>query len=578
MTPSASDRNLLFGILALQLDFISRDALIQDMHAWVLNKSQALGAILHQQGALGSDRLALLDALVSEHLKQHGQDVEQSLAAVSSINSVREELAQIADADLQASLAHVSRAAVASADGRQLDATVSVGTSTAKGSRFRILRPHAQGGLGEVFLAHDEELHRTVALKQMQERLAPDAQLRSRFLVEAEITGGLEHPGIVPVYGLGSDADGRPFYAMRFIQGDNLKEAITQFHRPCALRGTEAGGEGTPPTGFHSLAFRQLLGRFIDVCNAIAYAHSRGVLHRDLKPGNVMLGKFGETLVVDWGLAKVVGRSESERPGDDAATLRPASGSGVAATVAGSAIGTPAYMSPEQAAGKLDLLGPATDVYSLGATLFTLLTNRAPVSGSDRAEILRKVQRGDAGFATPVASAVRVPPALLAVCKKAMALRPTERYATPLALAGDLEHWLADEPVSAATEPMLVRGRRWLRKHPATVSGLAAAVLVAVAGLTVGAILLGEKNQELSHVNQSLTKANAQLDLKQARLACDSPLSIHVTFDLDDSCGELRTYVVVHLKPASEIAGGFPMSAATQDLRRPSHKGRLFKD
>ena len=213
MTPSTSDRNLLFGILALQLDFISRDALIQAMHAWVLHKTQALGAILHEQGALTSDRLALLEALVSEHLKRHGQDAEQSLAAVSSIKSVRQELAQIADADLQASLAHVSRAAeeMAAPDGQQLDATVSVGTSSSKGSRFRILRPHAQGGLGEVFLAHDEELHRTVALKQMQERLAADAQLRRRFLVEAEITGGLEHPGIVPVYGLGSYGDGRPF-------------------------------------------------------------------------------------------------------------------------------------------------------------------------------------------------------------------------------------------------------------------------------------------------------------------------------------------------------------------------------
>src|SRR4030095_1034706 len=139
----------------------------------------------------------------------------------------------------------------------------------------------------------DAELHREVALKQILDHHADDATSRQRFLLEAEITGGLEHPGIVPVYGLGSYGDGRPYYAMRFIRGDSLKEAITRFH--------QADSETRDP-GQRMLALRKLLGRFIDVCNAMAYAHSRGVLHRDLKPGNIMLGKYGETLVVAWGL------------------------------------------------------------------------------------------------------------------------------------------------------------------------------------------------------------------------------------------------------------------------------------
>jgi serine/threonine protein kinase len=176
---------------------------------------------------------------------------------------------------------------------------------------------------------------------------------RSRFVLEAEITGGLEHPGIVPVYGLGSYADGRPFYAMRFIKGDSLKDTIERFH---------ASGRTERDPGARTVAFRELLGRFIDVCNAIAYAHSRGVLHRDLKPGNIMLGKYGETLVVDWGLAKRVDRAAAaeEQP------LRPSATSASTETVAGAALGTPQVMSPEQAAGRLDLLGPASDVYSLG--------------------------------------------------------------------------------------------------------------------------------------------------------------------------------------------------------------------
>jgi serine/threonine-protein kinase len=180
------------------------------------------------------------------------------------------------------------------------------------------------------------------------------------------VTGGLEHPGIVPVYGLGTYGDGRPYYAMRFVRGDSLKEAVDRFHADAALR--------SDPDG-RSLELRKLLRRFTDICNAIEYAHSRGVLHRDFKPVNVIVGKHGETLVVDWGLAKAVGRAEPEVDSGER-TLIPSSASGSVETLPGSALGTPAYMSPEQAAGDLDRLSARSDVYSLGATLYCLLTGR----------------------------------------------------------------------------------------------------------------------------------------------------------------------------------------------------------
>ncbi len=297
-------------------------------------------------------------------------------------------------------------------------------------TRYRILRPHAEGGLGAVFVAHDEELHREVALKEILERHVHNTENQLRFLLEAEVTGGLEHPGIVPVYGLGQYEDGRPYYAMRFIRGESLKSAITRFH--------QADNPDRDP-GERALSLRRLLTHFVDVCEAIAYAHSRGVLHRDLKPANVMLGKYGETLVVDWGLAKPLGRCfpQDETPaaevfrtdldpdgeGEGTVTLNasavevpqkaprdepretretyrerplvPPSLGRSSETIAGSRVGTPSFMSPEQAAGHIDQLGPASDIYSLGATLYNILTGKPPFVGSNLTKTLARVVAGD---------------------------------------------------------------------------------------------------------------------------------------------------------------------------------------
>ena len=328
-------------------------------------------------------------------------------------------------------------------------------------------------------------------------------------MLEAEVTGGLEHPGIVPVYGLGRYEDGRPYYAMRFIKGDSLQEAADRLHKQ------EGDGQGpAKPVDFTGVEFRKLLGRFVDVCQAIEYAHSRGVLHRDLKPGNIMLGKYGETLVVDWGLAKTRDHDSESASGES--PLQPASASGTAPTMMGSAIGTPAFMPPEQAAGRLDELGQASDVYSLGATLYYMLTGRAPFRGKDVLSILKDVQAGK--FPTPRSLQPTAPKALEAVCLKAMQLKVRDRYSCPLDLADDIERYLADEAVTAHAEPLIVKTRRWIRKHQTLAATSAAVVLVTAAGLGVFSTIVSSKNFELTQLNIRLDRKNQELDAKNAEL------------------------------------------------------------
>jgi eukaryotic-like serine/threonine-protein kinase len=502
--PVDPSRDLLFGLLALQNGLIDKAQLVAAFQAWSRDRARPLAEHLVGRGDIDAEQRGGVEVMVALHLKKHGGNTEKSLASLPAGLGGRLGLADTGNADTDASLAHVGVSTFHYVE--DADRTASLGNSTSDGERFQILRPHARGGLGAVFVARDQELHREVALKQILAEYADDPTSRQRFLLEAEITGGLEHPGIVPVYGLGTDAGGRPFYAMRFIRGDSLKAAIAAYHSDESLK---------QDPGRRSLALRQLLRRFVDVCHAIDYAHSRGVLHRDLKPANIILGKHGETLVVDWGLAKAVGRGEPRNVTEER-TLAPSSGSGPSGTLPGSAMGTPGFMSPEQASGDVEHVGPRSDVYSLGATLYCLLTGRAPFEGDDVGSLLRAVSRGE--FSPSSVHDASMDRALEAICLKAMSLEPKNRYAAPKELADDVERWQADEPVTVWREPFLRRARRWARRNRSLVMAASAAALVAVAGLVAGLAVQTRANVYLRQANIDQAIANAKVTAANTEL------------------------------------------------------------
>ncbi len=479
-------RDLLFGMLTLQIGLIDQGQLVAAFESWSRDGDRPLAEHLAVRGVLDPEQRAAVEAMVDLHLKKHAGDAERSLAAIPASRSTRESLARIALAETEGSVESVDLAPTLPSDGSVGPAAgFTVGSPTSDCERFRILRTHAKGGLGIVSVALDTQLHREVAVKQIVDNHVDNPVSRARFLLEAEVTGGLEHPGIVPVYGLGTDSGGRPYYAMRFIRGDSLKDAIDRFHG-------DAASIGDP--GSQSLELRKLLGRFTGVCNAIDYAHNRGVLHRDIKPSNIIVGDFGETLVVDWGLAKPLGRlepllSSHERP------LAVSSSGGSTATLPGSAMGTPAYMSPEQAEGDLDRLGPGSDVYSLGATLYSILTGKPPFQGNNIIAVLTAVKKGE--FPPPRKLDPSIDKALEAICLKAMALKVEDRFASPRGLAGDIERWLADEPVTAYPERRIERLGRWLRQHRTWTFAAAAGLIgISVAATVATALIEGGRRRE----------------------------------------------------------------------------------
>jgi WD40 repeat protein/serine/threonine protein kinase len=379
------------------------------------------------------------------------------------------------------------------------------------GEHYKVIRLHAAGGIGQVWLVHDAELGRDVALKELRAERAEDAAIVARFLREARITGRLQHPGIVPVYELvpgapAEDGSGSepPFYTMRFVQGRTLTDAARAYHAQRVAGGARPFDQAA------------LLNAFVSVCNTVAYAHSRGVVHRDLKGQNVVLGDFGEVMVLDWGFAKVLDEPEDAASGGRQSAVDAGDGPDISGpvdhTLAGQVLGTPAYMAPEQAAGRPELIDCRTDVYGLGAILYEVLTGRPPFAGDNCRELLKKVREQEPP--PPETVCPGVPRSLAAVCRRALARDPAQRYQSAADVGRDVQRWLADEPVAAHREPVTARLRRWARRHKPAVTALAVLLVTGLAALVVGTFLV---QREKSATNSVRARAAAEKATAEAR-------------------------------------------------------------
>ncbi len=361
---------------------------------------------------------------------------------------------------------------------------------------YEPLEELGRGGWGVVQRAFDRRLQREVAIKCLSSSVENQTEVRQQFEHEAKVTSQLQHPGVVPVHERGTTPDGKSFYAMKVLEGDSLRDAIRNAH-----------GQASASTKTQLReAFLPLLPRFISVCHAVAFAHSQGVVHRDLKPANVMVGSFGETIVVDWGLAAKIPNSKTgdSRPADNVEL-----------------VGTPAYMSPEQATGSREAISVSSDIYSLGVMLFEIVAGVSPCAWAEQAEptldtsqsitdrVLQRVIQGRLPRLTEVNRLA--PKSLEAVCRKAMATNPADRYQSADELAEDVSRHVEGGVPSVYDEPLLDKAIRWSVNHKAiTLVSLAAILILFVASLVFGAIITE------AHASERAARRVAELSREQA--------------------------------------------------------------
>jgi serine/threonine protein kinase len=405
-------------------------------------------------------------------------------------------------------------------------------------SIYALLSTIDQGGMGKVYLARDERLNRSVAVKVMLGHEDRDGAAVQRFVEEAQITSQLEHPNIVPLHELGVDGDGHLYFSMKLVKGETLGSRLGRWKQQPQL---------TPDLLYQALTI------ILKVLDALAFAHSRGVVHRDVKPANIMIGEYGEVLLMDWGIARVLAKSEraaaSHRPAGQDRAAAPGGGLAVDSTFLttdGDIVGTPGYMAPEQARGELAAIDQRADIYSIGAILYELLAGACPFQGKVT-DVLSKAAKGEMVAPSKRSPMRQVPPELEAVTMKAMSLRPQNRYRAAKALADDLTSYLAGRSVSARPDPPLVALRKLAARNlplVATIAG-AIALLAVVSTILISHIL----HQQAANEQLAIENAGAQSEAEGAKHSRD------VAIEAENARSQRRMNAFVPYAAAIDLLG-----------------------
>jgi len=493
------NHNILFGMLAVQLKKVTPERITRALEAWAKDSSKDLPDLLVEDGTLTvQDRDFVLNKVI-ESVATNGGDSQATLINLGN-DDVLDSLvaAGIGIDDLTIPGDDPFGEDIKLPDNEDLVPAVKEWAG-----RYTDEREFASGGMGRILLVRDEHFGRDVALKELLPDRNIEASTRTgraptsalltvpiiaRFLQEARITGNLEHPSIVPVYELGYRDDGRLYYTMKLVRGQTLHDVLAKSK---------------------SLEERiAYLPHFVDLCNALAYAHSRGVIHRDIKPMNVMVGDFGETVVIDWGIAKVRGQKdihakEMKKTHDVvSAGMDPS----ITKTVYGEAMGSPYFMAPEQAQGKIDEIDERSDTYALGTVLYSLLSGQVPYLGCTVKEFLQRVVTDDPRPIRDIEP--KAPPELVAICEKAMQKDPDKRYQKAKDLVHDIEQFLSGATVGAYQYSMRELVWRFVKKHATFLVTASVSLLVLAAVIVYSYINILEQKAVADELNVSLQHAN----------------------------------------------------------------------